>query len=282
MPCAEVVPVLMHHHVNPVPGRLNVTPANFEHQLAWLAERGWTALSLAQFAAFLEGKPVPRRSLLITFDDGYLDNWVHACPLLAKYGMRGVLFVVTGWVGEGAPRPHGGQIDTPPALPVHARCEAMINAGLTDAVMIRWSEARLMQAGGTLELHCHTHRHQRWWEYGIDPQIRHEALAADLATSRRVLQHELGQVSDHLCWPFGHFDADYVAVARAQGFRYLHTTHAFGRNLAGGDRGHIYRFPIRDRPASWLHKRLLCHQHPLLAPVFNGFKAWKHGLPRGA
>jgi len=279
---AESVPVLMHHHVNPAPGRLGVTPANFESQLAWLARKGWTTLTLAQFGAFLGGAPMPRRSLLITFDDGYLDNWVHAYPLLARYDMHAVLFVATAWIGRGPVRPHAAQTAQPPSLPTHAACEARIAAGNADEVMIRWDEARAMQASGTFELHCHTHTHQRWWQYGSDPALRRRALAADLALSREVLLRELRQVSDHLCWPFGYFDDDYVAQARAQGFRYLHTTHAFGRNLPGGDREHIYRFPVRDRPARWLRQRLRYAQHPLLRWPFNRFKAWRRGLPPGA
>ncbi len=86
---ARTVPVLMHHHVSPSPGMITVSPENFESQIAWLAANGWTSLTLEQYAGFLAGKPVPRKSIVITFDDGYLDNWVYAHPILQKYGMRG-------------------------------------------------------------------------------------------------------------------------------------------------------------------------------------------------
>jgi peptidoglycan/xylan/chitin deacetylase (PgdA/CDA1 family) len=98
---ARTVPVLMHHHVSPSPGMITVSPENFESQIAWLAGNGWTSLTLDQYAGFLAGKPVPRKSIVITFDDGYLDNWVYAHPILQKYGMHAVVFVVTGWMGEG-------------------------------------------------------------------------------------------------------------------------------------------------------------------------------------
>ena len=80
-------------------------------------------------------------------------------------------------------------------------------------------------------------------------------------------------MSDTLCWPYGDFDQDHVEVAREHGFRYLHTTHPFGRNVVGGDPERIYRFAIRNRPASWLRKRIAQSYNPLIAPFFNGFKA---------
>ncbi|HVJ37952.1 MAG TPA: polysaccharide deacetylase family protein [Stenotrophomonas sp.] len=282
MQVAKAVPVLMHHHVTPAGGMINVSPENFASQIAWLARDGWTSLTLDQFAGFLAGEPVPRKSILITFDDGYLDNWVHAHPILQRYGMHAVLFLVSGWVGDGPVRAHAAQAASPLPTPAHRDCEAAIADGRADAVMIRWSEARQMIASGSFEVHCHTHSHRRWYELGLPPQTLRQVLSEDLQRSRQTLQRELGPLSDHLCWPFGYFDADYLAVAREQGFSHLHTIHAFGRNLPGGDREHIYRFPVRNRPASWLQQRIRASYHPVQAPLFNRFKAWRRGLPPGA
>ncbi|MGV8959279.1 MAG: polysaccharide deacetylase family protein [Stenotrophomonas sp.] len=280
---ARSVPVLMHHHVSPSPGMITVSPENFESQIAWLARTGWTSLTLAQYADFIAGKPVPRKSIVITFDDGYLDNWVYAHPILAKYGMHAVVFVVTGWMGEGPPRAHAGQIGlTLPATPNHRDCEAAIlREGRADDVMMRWSEARAMIAAGTFEVHCHTHTHTRWLQQDISRDQKREGISGDLSMARSVLQQQLGATSDTLCWPYGDFDEDYLSIARAQGFKHLHTTHPFGRNLVGGDPAHIYRFAIRNRPASWLRKRIALSYHPLLAPLFNRFKARRKGLKAG-
>ena len=280
---ARAVPVLMHHHVTPAGGRIAVTPQNFESQIAWLARSGWTSLTMAQLAGFLRGQPVPRKSVLITFDDGYLDNWVHAHPVLQRYGMHAVVFVVSGWLGDGPPRPHAGHAGAaPPITPDHAGCEAAIFArGRADEVMLRWSELRAMIAAGTFEAHCHTHSHARWLQHGLDPASKRAAVAGDLQLARQTLQRELGAVSDTLCWPYGDFDDDLVAAARDAGFRHLHTTHPFGRNVPGGDPEHIYRFAVRNRPARWLRKRIALGCHPLLAPVFNGFKARRKALRAG-
>lgn len=273
---ARTVPVLMHHHVSPSPGMITVSPENFESQIAWLAREGWTSLTLDQYAGFLAGKPVPRKSIVITFDDGYLDNWVYAHPILQKYGMHAVVFVVTGWMGEGPVRAHAGVAGAVlPPTPDHRGCEtAIFQDNRCDDVMMRWSEARAAIEAGTFEVHCHTHTHTRWLQrQDLDRAQRRDGIDQDLARARQVLKAQLGEVSDTLCWPYGDFDQDHIEVARAHGFRYLHTTHPFGRNVVGGDPERIYRFAIRNRPASWLRKRIAQSYHPLLAPLFNGFKA---------
>jgi len=262
---------------------ITVSPENFESQIAWLAADGWTALTMQQYAGFLAGTPVPRRSILITFDDGYLDNWVHAHPVLQKYGMHAVVFLVTGWMGQGEVRPHAGQQGAAvPATPDHRGCEeAIFRQGRADEVMMRWSEARAAIAAGTLEFHCHTHSHTRWLRQDIGREQKCAGIREDLARAREELHRELGEASDTLCWPYGDFDEDYVRIARELGFRYLHTTHPFGRNLVGGDPEHIYRFAIRNRPATWLRKRIASSYHPLIAPFFNRFKARRRGMVAG-
>lgn len=281
MKYADVVPVLMHHHVSPTPGMITVSPENFESQIAWLAREGWTAIGLDDLSGFMAGQPVPQKSVVITFDDGYLDNWVYAHPILQRYGMRAVLFQVTGWTHDGPLRPHAGQGQALPEIPEHHACENMALAGHGDPVIARWSELQAMVAAGTFEIHSHTHTHTRWDKLNLSVTERRDKLGADLDLSCQALRANMGSVSSHLCWPQGYFDPDYVEVARAAGFDHLYTTHAYGRNLRHGDPLHIYRFAVSNRSAAWLKKRFMYHQHPLVAPAFNRFKAWKKGLPPG-
>src|ERR1700712_4161674 len=89
---ARAVPVLMYHHVSPSPGMITVSPENFAAQMAYVARAGYTTVSAAQLAAYLAGDPLPRKSIVLTFDDGYLDNWVHAHPVLEKHGLTAICF----------------------------------------------------------------------------------------------------------------------------------------------------------------------------------------------
>lgn len=267
---AHAVPVLMYHHVLPSGGFIAVTPDNFEDQLAWLARHGYRSVSADEFAAHLEGTPLPPRSVLITFDDGYLDNWLHAWPLLRKYGFRAVVFLVTSWVGQGPPR----SLAPGESLPGHHECEELIAQGRADEVMLRWSEIRIMQADGVMEFHSHTHTHTRW---DLAPQAGDKNLhmARELAQSREALQASLGRASPHLCWPQGYFDADYARLAREAGFRYLYTTEAFGQNRPGSDPGRIHRFAVRNASGASVGRRIRIAAAPLAGPLFNRWKLWK-------
>src|SRR5690606_20559780 len=184
------VPVLMYHHVSPVDGMITVSPANFEQQLLWLKRRNYRTLTSAEFAQHLDGAPAPARSVLITFDDGYLDNWVYAYPLLKKYGYTAMVFLVTSWVGDGPPRHRLGQGELP-ETPSHRDCEASIEQGRSDDVILRWSEIKAMRDDGVMEFHSHTHTHTRWDL--LEPQEKNSRMAQELALSRAALRDNLGE-----------------------------------------------------------------------------------------
>ena len=272
---AYCVPVLMYHHVSPSAGMLTTSPRNFERQIAGLARAGYHALTTDEFAGFLAGEPVPEKSLLITFDDGYLDNYVYAHPILQRHGMRGTIFLITGLIGDGPPRAFDGQGAALPATPDHVQVKSLIAAGFPDRVMLRWSEVQLMREAGTFEFHSHTHTHTRWDLQDIPREQCLMHITQEFALSRAALTRHLGAVSAHFCWPQGYFDADYVRLAGQAGFKYLYTTIAHGQNLAKGDPACIYRFAVRNRGFSWLRQRAWLASHPVIGPLYNRWKSWK-------
>jgi peptidoglycan/xylan/chitin deacetylase (PgdA/CDA1 family) len=276
MNTARCVPVLMYHHVSPETGPLTTSPKNFESQIKGLVEKGYTTLTCDQFADFLAGKPTPPKSVLLTFDDGYLDNWVYAHPILKKHGLRATIFLVTGLIGEGPARPCAEHSDNPlPRLPSHLECRALWSAGSTDSAMLRWSEVQAMREAGTFEFHSHTHTHTRWDQVS---KTRDECLAhmrKEFETSRALLKEHLGEVSEHFCWPQGYFAEDYVRMAQEFGFRYLYTTQAYGQNLCASDPAHIYRFAVKNRGAGWFLQRVWTAAHPVVGPLYNKWQLWK-------
>ena len=275
MKYAHCVPVLMYHHVSPAKDMITTSPENFERQIAGLAKHGYRALSTDEFAGFLAGQPVPAKSVLITFDDGYLDNWVYAHPILKKYNMLATMFIVTGLIGEGSPRPVAGDTQDLPEMISHKRGKAMIAAGNTDPVMVRWSEVHAMREAGTFEFHSHTDTHTRW---DLTCATREDCLAKmkqELERSRESLQQQFGSVSEHFCWPQGYFEKDYVELAQDAGFSYLYTTIAHGQNVSGSDPAHIYRFAVRNRGFYWLRQRICLAAHPVIGPLYNRWKLWK-------
>lgn len=267
---ARSVPVLMYHHVSPHPGLVTVSPQTFEHQMAQLEKSGYTALSADQFLSFLEGETTaPEKSVLITFDDGYLDNYVHAFPVLQRHGLHAVVFAVTGWIGDGACRPHSGEADVAslPDCPNHKQCFQAINDGRADEAMLRWSEIERMEASGVVEIHSHTHSHIRWDQAFPDMGERLAKLEEDLARSRQTLQDRLGKTDRHLCWPWGYFEPGYQDVATRAGFVAQYTV-AKGVNQPGSDPRRISRIVVKDRTGNWLSSRLWIYRRPWVGGLY--------------
>lgn len=97
------LPVLMYHSISRSPASTAVTPELFAEHCAALANAGWRSLSLREAErCFLEQAPFPAKSCLITFDDGYLDNWLEAAPVLERHGQRGAVFPVLSELEEAA------------------------------------------------------------------------------------------------------------------------------------------------------------------------------------
>ena len=103
------VPVFMYHHINHYKGDLvTLTPEGFENHLRYLTEKGLQTVFLDELREYLRGeRRFARPAVALTFDDGHLDNWVYAFPLLKKYGVKATIFVVTSWMTEGVPGPNG-------------------------------------------------------------------------------------------------------------------------------------------------------------------------------
>ncbi len=273
MSLGQPVPVLMYHHVSPKPGLVTCSPENFRSQMQWLAENGWKTLSTDAFAEALITGNLPKKSVLITFDDGYLDNWVYAHPVLAEFGQRATLFLITGWMGDGAPRPHAGQADVPD-VPTHKQAMAAAQEGKLDDAFLRWSEVEAMRAAGTFDFHSHTHTHTRWDRRIADQAARDEALADDLSHSRATLTARLGAATPHLCWPQGYFDAAYQRIAGAVGFSHLYTTEP-GVVRRDVEVTRIPRLVVKDKPAQWFGQRMGLYGRPLLSALYLGLKPGK-------
>lgn len=270
MSLGQPLPVLMYHHVSPKPGLVTCSPENFRAQMQWLADNGWRTLSTAAFAEALASGEIPKKSVLVTFDDGYLDNWVYAHPVLEEFGLRATIFLITGWIGDGPLRPHAGQTGEPD-VPTHKQAMAAATDGRLDGAFLRWSEVEAMRAAGTVDFHSHTHTHTRWDRRIAEQAARDAALADDLAASRAALTARLGEASPHLCWPQGYFDAAYQRVAQANGFTHLYTTeHGVARSDV--DPARIPRLVAKDKPAAWFGQRMAIYGQPILSALYLKLK----------
>ncbi|MDR1945565.1 MAG: polysaccharide deacetylase family protein [Desulfovibrio sp.] len=159
------LPVVMNHYVNEVAWRMTVSPACFEDQCRNLAERGLRGIGLDEAEAYLlDGAGLPENSLLLTFDDGYLDNYFYALPSLYKYGHNAVCFPVADRLEarEEARAPLDAVLSGRAAVPDGvARPLRRTPQGFTvrKDIFLGRAEARAMDASGIFRIasHCRGH-----------------------------------------------------------------------------------------------------------------------------
>jgi peptidoglycan/xylan/chitin deacetylase (PgdA/CDA1 family) len=101
-----LIPIYMYHHISSLPTKnqfdfnLTVTTANFNAQLTWMQQQGYQAITMTElFDNFYYGKALPRKPMMLTFDDGYSDVYTYALPVLLAHHYRGVFYIITGMIG---------------------------------------------------------------------------------------------------------------------------------------------------------------------------------------
>ncbi len=240
------VPVLLYHHIAPHPGdTVTVTPEVFASQMQWLSDEGYGFLSAGELLGHVAGtSPAEGKSVAITFDDGWLDNYLHAYPVMQRLGIKATMFVITARADAASL----AGCRFPAEVPCHETAKGFIRAGEAERVVLDWQTIRAMAAGGLMSFHSHTLSHRR----SVD--LSEEELLFELAESKKTLQRELGRESDCLCWPYGSFNEQCMEIARRAGYQALFTT-IDGLCPPASDLMRINRIEVADS-LEWLRMRL--------------------------
>lgn len=171
------LPVAMYHYVCDWKNSIAVSTATFEDHLTAMTQAGFRGVSLQEAIAYMQrGAPLPTGSALLSFDDGYLDNYVYALPLLKRHGHKGVVFGVTERIDQAQTErsklfpnlddvesgryqgPNPPQRGLFPLADEHERPGRFGGTERTDS-FISWREARVMEDSGVLAVEAHSHRH---------------------------------------------------------------------------------------------------------------------------
>jgi len=153
------IPALMYHHVNNEPeDSISITPANFEQQIRYLAESGYKSLHLDEFFENMKKWDIPEKMVLITFDDGYADNFIYAYPILKKYNMKATIFPVTAFIKDKADRKN---FKATPDYELLVKC-VYAKGGMDDSMT--WEEMKQMEKSGLIDIQAHCHTHAAYFE----------------------------------------------------------------------------------------------------------------------
>lgn len=189
--------VLCLHAVHPRwPAALSVVPGVLEHNLARLVERGYRG---ATFTDALSGRTRHRRTLVVTFDDGYRSVVEEAKPILDRFELPGTLFVPSSWPDRDEPMVWPG-IDQW----VGTEFEPQLRC-------LGWDELRGLSADGW-EIGSHTVTHP------VLPEVDDVRLAEELRRSRATLEEQLGRACRSLAYPYGQVDDRVEEATAAAGY----------------------------------------------------------------
>lgn len=262
------VPVLMYHHVNPNKGdMITVAPDVFEKQMRHIKEKGYRTLSLSELIDFIEGRVhFKEKCVAITFDDGYLDNYIYAYPILKRYGLRAAVFLVSRWVdGASVIKDKKAVVDEFKKRPVtHSDAKALAEKKEFERFSISWDMVFEMRKSGLIEFYSHTASHSAC------DTISGEEVLKELKESKATIESRLRERCDLLCWPKGKFNAATVEAAKQAGYKGLFTT-IHGIVKKGSSPFSIKRIVVKDK-ADWFKSRLRIYTNPLMAEVYLRFK----------
>lgn len=199
-PAQTVLPVLTYHSIDDLSSPISTTPERFQGQMDRLAQTGWTGVTLDVALAGLSAGQWPARSFLLTFDDGYRNILEHAAPVIARYRIPAIVFLITTRVGTTTRWP--GQ---PGWVP--------------DAPLLDWQQLReLAAAGWTLGAHTQTHPRL--------PAISPADAEREIVTSKKEIEDRCGVRVETFAYPYG---ATSPAIEHVVG---RHYRAAFGTRLS--------------------------------------------------
>ncbi len=175
----------------------NVTPQRFRQQIAGLQRRGYTIRPLAEMLRLRRlGLPLPARTVVLTFDDGFASVHSYAWPILRELQAPATVFLCTAFLDSEAPFPFD------PWAAAYCR-----QAPPESWRPLRFVECREMLASGLIDFGAHTHTHQ-------DFRLRPSAFADDLRANRQALREQFDLPEIGFAFPYGYYNEALMDGAR--------------------------------------------------------------------
>ncbi|WP_354585742.1 polysaccharide deacetylase family protein [Hymenobacter sp. UYCo722] len=246
------IPVLMYHKIPDAPlatkHQIFVTKENFEKHLAYFKQRKLTPITFADYLRYASSElplaAFPARPIILTFDDGYLDNYTNLLPLMQQYGYRGVIYLL----GDFEVRYNRWDVEVDPTEP---RSE----------IMNLPQKRAFVAAGWEIGAHTMSHPHL--------PALPLAEAAAEIAQSKSALETALQTDIVSFAYPFGDLSDAVKKAVRTAGFALGVATDTGGLSIEA-DRMHVFRvnmFP-NESTASLFKKT---------SPWYRRYYRWKRG-----
>lgn len=206
-PKYPVVPIVMYHQVkNDNNGKNVISPYEFESDLNYLKDNHYTAITMNDLIGYVHGeKELPEKPVILSFDDGYLNNYVYVFPLLKKYDMKIVFSIVGKDTDDFTLQPNDD----------------------LDYSHVTWEQINEMIASGLVEVQNHSYSlHQITSErYGcrknLGESLEHyeQVLTEDIGRLQSEMKMNTGFTPTTFAYPYGRVSPESVPIIKKLGFQ---------------------------------------------------------------
>jgi len=203
---------------------LRVDPIEFEKQIKYLVDTGWTFFTMSELIN--SKNSLPNKSVAITFDDGYEDNFTNAFPILEKYNVKATIYLVVHrhnreWSSKRKKKNNNGELKNEPKL-LDEQIVKLINSGL-------------------IEIGSHTMTHNNL------PTLSSNDKKNEIYNSKIIIEENFKIKCNSFCYPFGLYDNEDIQITKDSFYTNAVTTKKGINNLTKANIFELDRITISGK-----------------------------------
>lgn len=232
------VPIVMYHSVlksSKQLGKFVITPTELENDFKYLQANGYTAITMTQLINFVyDGNPLPQKPVIITFDDGYLNNYTYVTPLLEEYDMKAVISIVGKFSDIYTEKPSNN----------------------VNYAHVTWDQIKEMHDSGLFEIQNHTYNlHYTNKKRTGARRLKGESIAAyrellnsDVGHLQQKITKTTGVTPNTFTYPYGFISKDSVPILKEMGFKATLSCFEGVNKIRMGDKDALFGLKRKSRP----------------------------------
>ena len=178
------IPILMYHSVAHNNVFFTIKLKTFEKQMKYLKDKDYNVIKLSDLISFLgSNKELPKKTVVLTFDDGFEDNYTNVFPVLKKYNFPAAIFLITGLINK-----------------------EMNNSQNIPLKILNWEQIQEMHQSGLIDFQPHTVNHQ---------EINEE----EIINSKKDIEERLNKKCEYFAYPRGVYNDEVIEILKNNGFK---------------------------------------------------------------
>lgn len=178
--------ILMYHSIGDNEVFFTVRTEEFENQMEYLSRNSFNVVPLS---ALLDREKMQKRTVILTFDDGYLDNYENVFPVLKKYGFPATIFLAIGFMGSKMNNSYNKPLD-----------------------MLKWDQIKEMHNSGIIDFEPHTRNHKNLADVALSE------ASSEIDLSRDDIENNLNKKCNFFCYPHGGYNDKIKEFLESRGF----------------------------------------------------------------